>query len=121
MVDSSFFNHGLPATEHCQTAAPVLGEDQRFGSLPLRHLRSNVRARSGVTFSPLPLIGQGCIHATLPDVATGIEGLRQEHSAPSVKQQLAAKRGWLRSNFVTRRPDEREDHVQRTGNPGNVG
>jgi len=31
------------------------------------------------------------------------------------------QRGWLRSNFVARRPDETEYHAQPTGNPGNVG
>jgi len=34
---------------------------------------------------------------------------------------LAAKGGRLRSNFVARRPDETEDHAQRTGNLENVG
>jgi Transposase DDE domain group 1 len=34
---------------------------------------------------------------------------------------LGRKRGWLRSNFIARRPDETEDHAQQTWNPGNVG
>jgi hypothetical protein len=33
---------------------------------------------------------------------------------------LAAKRGRLRLNFVAARLDETQNHAQQTGNPGNV-
>jgi hypothetical protein len=36
-------------------------------------------------------------------------------------RRFGCKRGWLRSNFIARLPDETEDHARRTGNPGNVG
>jgi hypothetical protein len=41
--------------------------------------------------------------------------------ASRATRRFGCQRGWLRSNFVARRPDGTEDHAQRTGNPGNVG
>jgi hypothetical protein len=41
--------------------------------------------------------------------------------ASRATRRFGCQRGWPRSNFVARRPDETEDHAQRTGNPGNVG
>jgi hypothetical protein len=41
--------------------------------------------------------------------------------ASRATRRIGCNRGWLRSNFVARRPHEAEHHAQRTRNPGNVG